>query len=104
MATAGSASAAWGTAQAAKRCTVTDTIPVGSGPTGVAANPESNTVYVGNFDSDTVSVISGRTNTVTATIPVGAGPSGVAVDAKAKAVYVANNNSNTVSVLAACRK
>jgi YVTN family beta-propeller protein len=38
--------------------TVTGTIPVGTGPRGVAVNPVTNTVYVANFFDNTVSVIS----------------------------------------------
>ena len=84
--------------------TATATIPVGSAPVGIAANPKTHTIYVTNEADNTVSVISGRTNTVTATIPVGAFPFGVVADPKAKATYVTNANSSTVSVLAACPK
>ena len=37
--------------------TVTDTVPVGSGPQGVAVDPTSHTAYVVNVADDTVSVI-----------------------------------------------
>ena len=72
--------------------TVTATIPVGSGPFGVAANPKTGTIYVTNFDN-TVSVINGRTNTVTATIPVGNAPVGVAADPKTHTIYVTNETT-----------
>jgi YVTN family beta-propeller protein len=78
---------------------VTATIPVGNEPMGVAADPSTNTVYVANDDSDTVSVINGGTNKVTATITVGANPVGVAANPKTNTVYVANNMLDTVSVL-----
>jgi YVTN family beta-propeller protein len=39
--------------------TVTATIPVGSGPVGVAVNPLTGAVYTANIGDDTVSVISG---------------------------------------------
>jgi len=55
---------------------------VGSFPIGVAANPRTNAIYVGNSGSQSVSVISGRTNTVVATIPVGIAPQAVAADAR----------------------
>src|SRR5215510_12555663 len=80
-----------------KGCTDTATIPVGEIPTRVAVNPKANTIYVTNLASNTVSVLSGRTNTVTATIPVGIGP--VGVDPKTNTIYVANPDSNTVSVI-----
>ena len=38
--------------------TVTGTIPVGSGPDGVAVDPAARTVYVANFSGNSVSVIS----------------------------------------------
>ena len=57
-------------APAARGCKVTATIGVGTFPLAVAANPKTNTIYVTNDTSQTVSVISGRTNTVTATTPV----------------------------------
>lgn len=47
---------------------MTATIPVGSGPLGVAADPLTNTVYIANVTDNTVSVINGKTNAVTATI------------------------------------
>jgi YVTN family beta-propeller protein len=59
--------------------TVVATIPVGSGPIGVAIRPDGARVYVTNDNSDTVSVIDTTTNTVVATIPVGSGPVAVAI-------------------------
>jgi DNA-binding beta-propeller fold protein YncE len=37
--------------------TVTATIPVGQVPGGVATNPQTNTVYVANIGSSSVSVV-----------------------------------------------
>ena len=50
------------------------TIPVGTGPFGVAVTPDGSKVFVANSGSNTVSVIDTATNMVTATIPVGSGP------------------------------
>jgi YVTN family beta-propeller protein len=83
--------------------TVTATIPVGSGPSGVAVTPDGTKVYVANngFGFGTnVSVIDAATNTVIATIPVGSSPSNVAVTPDGRRVYVANFQSNNVSVIA----
>jgi YVTN family beta-propeller protein len=79
--------------------TVTATIPVGSGPYGVAVTPDGSTVYVAN---DNVSVIATASDTVTAIIPVGTVPVGLAVTPDGGKVYVANSDlsSNNVSVVA----
>ena len=75
------------------------TIPVGSGPIGVAVNAAGTRVYVANLVSNDVSVIDTATNTVVATIPVGASPIGVAVSPDGSRAYVSNVDGNTVSVI-----
>lgn len=83
-----------GTSQAGS---VVGTVPVGSGPTGTAYDPDSGDVDVANSVSGTVSVIHGET--VTANVPVGVVPEGVAYDSGNGEVYVADNESDAVSVL-----
>ena len=78
---------------------VTATVTVGVSPYGVAVDETTNSVYVANLISNTVSVIDGATDTVTATIAVGTEPSGIAVDETTNTIYVANLVSNTVSVI-----
>ncbi len=78
---------------------VTGTITVGSDPYGVAVNPVTGTIYVTNTGSDSVSVISGRTNTVTATITAGSNPRGVAVNPVTATVYVTYVTGDTVSMI-----
>ena len=46
------------------------TIPVGAGPTGVAASPTRNEIYVANADSNNISIIDAERNQVVATIGV----------------------------------
>ena len=46
--------------------TVIATIPVDTNPNGVAFNSTNGNIYVANFDSNNVSVISGSTKTVIA--------------------------------------
>src|SRR5690348_14355229 len=75
------------------------TITVGSGPIAVAVNPKTDTIYVVNRGSNSVSVINGATNTVTATITVGSSPEGVAVNPTTDTSYVTNFNDGTVSVI-----
>jgi YVTN family beta-propeller protein len=86
-------------AAAAATYAVTATIGVGGGPRAVAVDPATNTIYVANNYSDTVSVIDGATNTVTATIAVGAGPEGMVVDPATNTIYVADVRADTVSVI-----
>jgi YVTN family beta-propeller protein len=74
-------------------------IPVGSNPTGVAANSKRNEVYVVNTGSNSVSVIDAEKNAVVATIPVHQRPYFVSVNADGTRAYVANSGSNNVSVI-----
>ena len=78
---------------------VTTTIPVGTGPYGVAVSSDGKKVYVANNDSNTVSVIDTATNKVTATVSVRSGPCGIAVSPNGTKVYVANHLDNTTSVI-----
>ncbi len=75
------------------RGAVTADVPVGSSPSGVAAGAGS--VWVANYDDNTVSRIDPATHAVEQTIQADSTPSGIAVGAGA--VWVANNFSGTVS-------
>jgi YVTN family beta-propeller protein len=59
--------------------TVISTIPVGTGPIGLAVMPDGSKVYVANRGAGSVSVINTATNTVTATVAVGANPTAFGV-------------------------
>lgn len=74
--------------------TVVATIPVGPGPGHIGVDSASNTIYVANYASATISVIDGATNTVVATIPVGFNPWGVAVDSAMHRIYVSITTGN----------
>ncbi|MFV9457129.1 Ig-like domain-containing protein [Rhodococcus sp. NM-2] len=78
---------------------VVGSVPVGTSPTGVAANPTGTRVYVTNSGSGTVSVINTATNTVVATVKTGTTPSAVAVNPAGTRAYVTNSGSGTVSVI-----
>jgi YVTN family beta-propeller protein len=67
---------------------VVATIPVGTEPLAIAANPNSNKIFVANTDSNNVSVIDGATNSVIDTIPVGSGPHNVKVNPITNMIYV----------------
>jgi YVTN family beta-propeller protein len=83
-----------------------------AGVSGVAVNPNTNTIYVANNSSNTVSVMHGESRSITETvfntepknIGVGGSPMGVAVDADenkadGNKAYVINEKSKTVSVI-----
>ena len=78
--------------------TVTATITVAEGPSGVAVTPDGSKVFVANLNSNNVSVIDTASNTVTATIPVGTTPVNVAVTPDGSKVYV-SNEASSVSVI-----
>ena len=84
-----------------RTCTecVIENISVGANPQGIAYDSGKGEVFVGNENSNNLTVISDATNTVVATIPVGSGPVGVAYDSGKGEVFVTNQNSNNVSVI-----
>ena len=66
----------------------------------IAFNPNNSDMYVINHDSDTVSVIDGKTNVVIGSpIPVGDGPSAIAFNLNNGGMYVTNDIDDTVSVI-----
>jgi YVTN family beta-propeller protein len=71
------------------------TVPVGAGPSGVAA--ATKWVYVANRGANTVSVVDPRRANVVGTIAVGDGP--FAVAAEEARLYVVNQSGGTVSVI-----
>jgi ABC-type transport system substrate-binding protein/DNA-binding SARP family transcriptional activator/DNA-binding beta-propeller fold protein YncE len=72
---------------------VTQTIPVGHGPTGVAV--AAGDVWVANTLDNTLSRVDGATNSIVQRIPVGTAPTDVA--AGGGAVWVANSRAGSVS-------
>jgi YVTN family beta-propeller protein/probable HAF family extracellular repeat protein len=75
------------------------TIPVGSGPLGVAVSPDGKQVYISNNHGNNISVIDTATSSVIATIPVQSAPLALAFTPDGTAVYVVNGSSNSVSVI-----
>jgi YVTN family beta-propeller protein len=80
---------------------VTDSIPVGGRPRGIALSPGGGRAYVTNGADASVSVISTATNTVIAVVDVGfgSGPARVALNSSGSRAYVSNNGLHTVSVI-----
>ena len=77
----------------------TGLVIVGTSPVGVAITPNDLYVYVANWGSATVSVISTSNNSAFKAISVGTNPDGVAITPNGLYAYVANAGSNSVSVI-----
>lgn len=75
------------------------TIETGQTPSAVAVDSITDTVYVADYSSDTVTVINGTTDRVAATVPVGKNPYGIAVNPVTDGVYVADFASDDVDVV-----
>lgn len=78
---------------------VSQSVPVGNQPKGVAVTTTGQYVVVANYTDNTVSIIATATNTVSATITVGQGPFGVAITPDNKYAYVTNSDAASVSVI-----
>jgi len=78
---------------------ISSTIHVGLIPIDVAVNSSTNTVYISNFGSDSVSIINGSNNTIISTVSVGGSPYGISVNKETNKIYVANQLDNSVSVI-----
>jgi YVTN family beta-propeller protein len=85
---------------------VTTTIAVGTSPSGVAVDSETNFIYVANAgntrsgDSGSITVIDGTKHTTdTLSDPKAMNPSALAVNSVTNKIYVANSGSNDVTVI-----
>jgi YVTN family beta-propeller protein len=74
-------------------------IAVRSKPNDVAVNPTTNTIYVAESGSNTVSIIEGKTNNEVRRVPIEGAPISVAVNPTTNTIYVASYDSSTVSVI-----
>ena len=89
---------AWDGAHLASAQTVTRTLATGSGPRAMAVNPVTNTIYVANEFSNSVTVIDGAT-LATASVSVGNRPQYIAVNSATNKVYVSNGGESTQTVI-----
>lgn len=78
---------------------VTSVVPVGARPVMVAANVNSDKVYVVNHDDNTVTLIGSTDNAVLKTIPVGPQPIWAVMSDDGVDVFVVNQGNGTVSVI-----
>lgn len=74
-------------------------IPVGLGPTGIAASRTTNEIYVVNSESNNLSIIDAERNAVVATIGLHRSPYFVDLTPDSKRAYIANSGSANVSVV-----
>lgn len=73
-------------------------LSVGENPSAIAVDPVTDYVYVANRDSNSVSILDGKTQTkLGQDVPVGANPVALAVNPTTGYVYVANTGSVTGS-------
>ena len=72
---------------------VTATVATGTNPKNIAVNPVTNTIYVANRGSDTVTVINGLTN-ATSTVTLGGTPVAIAVNPETNNIHVSNSNTS----------
>jgi len=66
---------------------------------GVAYNPQTQLLYVANYEADSLSVENPYSAELILTLKVGHQPTEVTVDSDANLIYVANSGDNTVSVI-----
>ncbi len=78
---------------------VTDSIPVGDAPWGIAVSPDERKLYVTARGDEAVSVVDLEAGEMTGSIPVGEMPWGVVVSMDGSRAYVANLYSRSVSVI-----
>ena len=78
---------------------LSNSIPVGEGPRGIAINDDGSRVFVCNYISGDVSVIDTLNKKVIRTIAVESYPQNIALGHRGKRAYVTNYGSSSVSVI-----
>jgi len=78
---------------------LSNSIPVGAGPRGIAINDDGSRVFVCNYISGNVSVIDTLNKKVIRTIAVERYPQSIALGHRGKRAYVTNYGSSSVSVI-----
>ncbi len=83
----------------ARAQTVSQNIGTGQQPMAVAVNETTNKAYIVSHNSNTVTVVDGKTRTAIATIQTGVGPEAIAINRLTNRVYVANAAESSVTVI-----
>ena len=76
---------------------VTHVMTVGLDPEPVVVNTDTNRIFVGNTDDDSISVIDGFTNTIIATISVLEDPEELEINETTNRIYVGYSEENPVN-------
>jgi len=74
------------------------TVPLGITPTGISIRPQTNQIFISNFDSDSVSVIE-RTNFKSKMIACGHKPLAIQTNSTTGTTFVVNHLGRSLSVL-----
>lgn len=77
------------------------TVPVGTGPIGVAALPDGSMFYVANSGSDNVTVVSAHSFSplTTVALPAGANPVWIASEPTSSKIYVADKGASETTII-----
>lgn len=75
------------------------TLPVATGPDGIAITPDGGTAFVSGANATSVSVIDTATDTVARAIDVGKGPQGLAITPDGRWLLVAVNGEDRVAIV-----
>jgi YVTN family beta-propeller protein len=81
------------------RVQVVAQIPVGNSPTSIVVSPDSQYVYVGNWNDYSVSIIRAGANVVTSTISTQVCPQSMAVTPNGDTLYVTDTCGNRLAVI-----
>ncbi len=78
---------------------IVNNITVGYAPAGIVTSPNGSFVYVSNFESNNVSIISTESDEVVRSVNVGTSPDSIEISPNGKYVVVANTGSSSVSII-----
>ena len=78
---------------------VTETVPVGNRPRGIALSPDGKHLYVCASDDDTLQVMDTESRKIVGTLPSGPDPELLVLSPKGDLLYIANEDDNMVTVI-----